>query len=84
MPNDDYYIICPYYYKTMGNMLFCEAFSADERISTSASYIKQCFKDRKKRNECMKKYCASFKYVQCRIALVNEILAEDKKHNILR
>lgn len=76
MPHDDFNFICPYYYKTIGNALFCEAFSAGTNIPVNESYIKQCFETRAERNLCIKKYCASFKYPQCRIAAVNELMED--------
>ena len=78
MPNDEFTFICPYYYKTIGNSIFCEAFASDNFVSVSESYVKQCFEDRTKRNDCIKKYCASFKYPECRIAAINEIILTEK------
>lgn len=78
MPNDDFAIICPYYHKTLGNTVFCSGFSCNEDIKTEASFIKQCFSDRIERNKCLKDYCASFKYPECRIAVLNRILWEEK------
>ena len=78
MPNDEFYFICPYYRKTLGNALFCEGISADDNARADESLVKQCFADREKRNGVIRKYCTSFKYVDCKIAAVNEMFAEHK------
>lgn len=74
MPNDDFYIICPYYHKTIGNQLFCEGFSGDDKFSTEECRIKQSFSTRKERNDFIKKYCTGFDYLRCSIATVNALL----------
>ena len=76
MPNDAFYIICPYYNKTLGKLIFCDGLSADPEIGTESSQIKQTFESRKARNECIKKYCSTFNYCECRIALLNSATLE--------
>lgn len=78
MPHDDFTFICPYYYKTLGNVLFCESYASDDYVSVNECYIKQCFENRESRNKCIKNYCASFKYPQCRIAAINEAVIGSK------
>ena len=74
MPNDPFYIICPYYHKVIGNNIFCEGFAGDETLNPNECRIKQSFATREERNECVKKYCAGFDYSHCRIAIINEVL----------
>lgn len=71
MPNDDFAVICPYYHKALGNSLFCEGFSCDGTIPVAETFMKQNFPDRASRNRCMRHYCASFRYPDCRIARLN-------------
>lgn len=80
MPNDDFAMICPYYHKTLGNALFCQGFSCDDSVSKNDCFFKQIFASRKQRNECFKKYCASFGYPDCRIATLNSAFYEEKKN----
>lgn len=82
MPNDDFAMICPYYHKTLGNTVFCEGFTCDDRIKTENSYFKQCFVTRDERNKCFKNYCASFQYPRCRIAALNSAFLEQDKQQI--
>lgn len=77
MPNDEFLFICPYYHKTIGNNLFCRGFSADNFLSVNESFVKQCFENHQKRNECIKRYCASFRYPDCRIAAINEVICKE-------
>ena len=70
MPNDDFTVICPYYYKELGNDVFCEGIAGDPDIPVDKSFFKQTFTDRKSRNDCIRKYCASFRYSECRIAAI--------------
>ena len=74
MPNDDFYIVCPYYYKARGNELFCEGFSGDKNFPTDECFNKQVFSNRAQRNEFIKKYCEGFNYLNCAIAIFNEQL----------
>ena len=74
MPNDAFYVVCPYYNKVMGNNLFCSGFSGDDEFSTDECRIKQCFSTRKDRNEFIKKYCSGFDYMRCSIAMINELI----------
>lgn len=74
MPNDSFYIICPYYQKTLGNSIFCDGFSADESVNAENSQFKQTFKTREERNLCISKYCSLFNYTNCRIATLNDAL----------
>ncbi len=76
MPNDDFAILCPYYYKVLGNDLFCEGMCGDENIPPEKSFFKQCFENRAKRNAYLKRYCSSFRYHDCRMAALNELLSE--------
>lgn len=78
MPNDDFYIICPYYYKARGNELFCNGFSGDKSFSTEDCHMKQIFSTRAERNSFMKKYCGSFEYLSCAIAVINEQILHTK------
>ena len=78
MPNDAYYIVCPYYGKTLGNMIFCSAFSADPEIKTNEAVFKQVFESRDERNKCIEKYCSGFNYRDCRIATLNDCLFGEK------
>lgn len=78
MPNDAYYIVCPYYGKTLGNMIFCSAFSADQKIKTNEAVFKQVFESRDERNKCIEKYCSVFDYHNCRIATLNDYLFGEK------
>ena len=77
MPKDDYAIICPYYYKTIGNSIFCNVFPIDGELSTEDCFYKQIFTDRASRNSCYKKYCASFGYKRCNIAKLNGLFYDD-------
>ena len=79
MPNDDYTIVCPYYHKVMGDMIFCETLSCNEDMWVKESFIKQKFKDRGRRNICLRRYCGSFNYSECRIAALNYLLYESRK-----
>lgn len=72
MPNDDFTIICPYYYKAIGKEIFCEGISGDPNIPIEKSQIKQSFIDRQSRNDCLREYCASFRFPNCRIAAMQE------------
>jgi len=74
MPNDDFIVVCPFYHKALGNDLFCEGISADDNFLLDKSMFKQSFADRKSRNECMLRYCTSFKYKECRLAALNSYL----------
>lgn len=78
MPNDDFYIVCPYYHKARGNELFCDSFSGDKSFSIDECHIKQIFSDRAERNLFIKKYCGGFEYLSCAIAAVNEQLNHRK------
>jgi len=82
MPNDDFYIICPYYHKARGNELVCEGFSGDDKFSTDECRIKQIFSSRKARNEFIKKYCTGFDYSHCCIATINS-LVHTKDENLV-
>ncbi|MBO5106104.1 MAG: hypothetical protein J6C29_04335 [Clostridia bacterium] len=75
MPNDDFYIICPYYHKARGNELFCEGFSGDKSFLTEECFNKQIFSTRAERNSFIKKYCCGFDYLNCSIAVLNEQLS---------
>ena len=75
MPNDEFYIVCPYYHKARGNELFCNGFSGDKAFSTDECHVKQVFSTRTERNAFMKKYCGGFEYSGCAIAVINEQLA---------
>lgn len=79
MPNDAFYIICPYYHKVMGNNLFCECFSGDNNYSTEECRIKQSFSSRKQRNEFINKYCSGFEYMNCSIAAINTLVGNVEK-----
>ena len=74
MPNDDFYIFCPYYYKTRGNELFCQAFLNDKSFSVDECHIKQIFSTRADRNNFIKRFCGGFGYSDCAIASLNEQL----------
>lgn len=74
MPNDDFYIVCPYFHKARGCELFCEGFSGDTNFSTDECFNKQVFSTRTQRNEFIKKYCGGFDYSNCAIAIFNEQL----------
>ena len=78
MPNDDFYIICPYYHKTRGNELFCEGFSGNSGFLTDECFNKQVFATRAERNGFIKKFCGSFDYLHCTIAVLNEHLKQVK------
>ncbi len=78
MPNDDFYIVCPYYYKARGNELFCDGFSGDDSFSTDECFNKQVFSTRAERNSFIKKYCGGFDYLNCSIAVLNEQLSNTK------
>lgn len=78
MPNDDFYIVCPYYHKANGNNLFCRGFSGDESFLTDDCFIKQVFPTRAERNRFIKKYCVGFEYLNCAIAALNERLQNKK------
>lgn len=77
MPHDDFLIVCPYYHKAMDNTLFCTGIPAANAPHCEAFY-KQCFADRKSRNEWLQNYCASFGYCNCRYAQLNQKLLECK------
>jgi len=79
MPNDSFYIICPYYHKVMGNSLFCESFSGDSTFSTDECRIKQSFLNKKDRNTFIKKYCCGFDFMSCSIAAINSIMQQTEK-----
>jgi hypothetical protein len=79
MPNDPFYIVCPYYYKVIGNNLFCESFSGDDEFLTDECRIKQSFSNRKQRNDFIKKYCSCFNYSACTIATINSLISKDTK-----
>lgn len=72
MPHDDFTIVCPFFHKALGNILFCEGISGEEGKTDTVCYAKQCFADKKRRNEFMKKYCADFSFCNCKIAAANE------------
>ncbi|MBE6762641.1 MAG: hypothetical protein E7551_10230 [Ruminococcaceae bacterium] len=74
MPNDNFYIVCPYYHKVLGNQLFCNGLSGDKRFSTDECFNKQVFSTRNERNLFIKKYCGGFNYLNCAIAVINEQL----------
>lgn len=76
MPTDSYYIICPYYHKTLGNNLFCEGVAGDNHHNLDECKIKQCFSSRAERNNFIEKYCSGFDYLNCRIALINQIMSD--------
>ncbi len=78
MPNDDFIMICPYYHKTIGNSVFCSGLSACEEFPAEEKFCKQVFADRKIRNDCIKRYCASFNYRFCRIAQINDAVEKNK------
>ncbi len=79
MPHDDLVIICPYYHKTLGDVMFCEGFSAFPDANTAKCYFKQEFKDKKSRTSCLEKYCTTFKYSNCRFAAINEAIYKTEK-----
>ena len=81
MPNDSFYIICPYYHKTIGNNIFCECFSGDDKFITDECRIKQSFRNKEQRNDFIKKYCGCFDYTGCSIATINSIINSFKKKN---
>lgn len=81
MPNDDFYIICPYYHKAKGKVLFCKGFSGDDAFETEDCFIKQVFKTQTERNGFIKKYCVGFSYTGCAIAALNEYLEGKKLGN---
>lgn len=74
MPNDPFYIVCPYYHKTIGNSLFCESFSGDDEFKTEGCHIKQSFFNKNERNNFVKKYCSGFNYNNCSIAIINSLI----------
>ena len=74
MPNDEFYIVCPYYHKARGNELFCNGFSGDNHFLTDECHVKQIFSTRAERNSFIKKYCSGFEYLNCAIAVINEQL----------
>ena len=81
MPNDNFYIICPYYHKIIGNNLFCEGFSGDDNFLTDECRIKQCFSNREERNGFIKKYCSGFNYSSCAVATLNSLITKREKKN---
>lgn len=81
MPNDPFYIICPYYHKVIGNTIFCDCFSGDDKFLTDECHIKQCFQTREMRNNFIKKYCSGFDFSSCSIARINSIFISSKKKN---
>ncbi len=72
MPNEDFAIVCPYFHKALGNIIFCEGFPGDDSILGTECLFKQTFADRKSRNICMKSYCTCFNYTACSLAILNE------------
>lgn len=78
MPNDSFYIICPFYHKLIGNTLFCEGFSGDNNFSTDECRIKQSFASKEERNSFIKKYCSCFDYSGCSIATINSLINKGK------
>ena len=78
MPNDEYVMICPYYRKIIGNSIYCDGIASDENIPITNCLFKQEFTERRERNKCIKKYCSGFRYHDCRIAVLNDVL-NDKK-----
>lgn len=81
MPNDLFYIICPFYHKVIGNNLFCEGFSGDNNFSTDECRIKQSFSSKEDRNNFIKKYCSGFNYGGCSIASINSLVNNPKNQN---
>lgn len=70
MPTDDFYIICPYYHKTLGNQIFCHC--ELKNFNEDNAFFKQIFNTRGERNRCIRCYCSSFGYKECSLAKINQ------------
>ncbi len=74
MPNECLYHICPYFHKTQGTKIFCEANFDDEELqSMGEHFYRHDFKNAAKCKEYQKKYCATFDYAECYCAYLNEV-----------
>lgn len=80
MPHDDITIICPYYHKTLGDIMFCEGFAAFNDAETVGCFFKQEFKSKESRATCLEKYCTTFKYNNCRFAALNDAFLTAKNN----
>lgn len=74
MPNESFLHICPYFIKTLGNKLFCEAiFDDKELVSAGEHFYRHDFNSSTESRAYQKKYCASFDYKECYCAYLNEV-----------
>lgn len=84
MPNEAFCAICPFFIKTLGSKMFCEAHFNDPDIEQSRIGIE--FENTKQLNRFAKERCCTDGYFRCRVASVNfaMIAQRDHQHQIAK